>query len=242
MKYFDLTALLKDSKKSTKKREKYFVKAVLIWGEGNLREFSWRNKCTPYKTFIAEILLKRTTSTAVNNTYRNFLKKFPDINSIYSSEIKKIEVVLKPIGLYKQRSRGLKEAAENIVRIHSGDLPNKYEELIKIPHIGAYTAGAIISFGYNKPESIVDSNIRRIINKVFSDILNKNRSDKNIKEFLNKLIPKRKHRLFNWSLIDLGAMICSYRFQKCVECPLNNVCFYFWGKKNTIKKEAVLCK
>jgi len=231
MKYFDLAVSLKNSKKSTEEREKYFVKAVLSWGKRNLREFSWRNKCTPYKTFIAEILLKRTTSTAANNTYKDFLKKFPDINSLYNSEIKKIETILKPIGLYKQRSRGLKEAAENIVKVHNGVLPYKYEELIKIPHIGAYTAGAIVSFGYDKPEPIVDSNIRRIINKVFSDILNINRSDKDIRELLKKVMPKRKHKIFNWSLLDLGATICSYRFQKCVGCPLNKVCFYFWEKR-----------
>ena len=212
-------------------RKKQFVSAVTNWGKSNLREFPWRGRATPYEVFIAEVLLKRTTSTAAKRTYAEFLREFPDIGSLANSKRREIESVLMPLGLYRQRSGGLKEAAEYLIENYMGAIPTKYEELIKVPHIGHYTAGAIMSFGFGKPAPIVDSNVRRVVSRAFSDALGSKPTDKKIRGFLIDIVPKKDHKIFNWGLLDLGSLICSYRFQKCKECPLKNICYYCSGKK-----------
>lgn len=209
-----------------KKRKRIFSNAVIGWGQGMLRGFPWRDDTSPFKVFIAEILLKRTTSTAAVRIYTQFLHKFPDMASLAVAKIGDIEEVLKPIGLYKQRSIGLKEAAEYVSANYMGQLPSTYEDLLKIPHVGSYTAGAVASFGFGKPVPILDSNVRRVVKRVFGDVIGDDASDKDMVEVLRDTIPKESPKLFNWSLIDIGSQICSYRFQKCSECPLTQICCY----------------
>ncbi len=208
-------------------RKKQFVKSVVNWGKNNLREFPWRTNTTPYKVFIAEVLLKRTTSTAAKRTYTEFLKRFPSIKKIHQSRRRDIEIKLRPVGLYNQRSKGLKESARYIVKKHAGKIPDEYQELMKVPHVGHYTAGAVLSFGFGKPAPILDSNVRRVVCRVFQDELGKSPTDKQILDFLSEVIPKKSHQVFNWGLLDIGAIICSYQFQKHDECPLKEICVYY---------------
>lgn len=209
-----------------KKRKRVFANAIIRWGQARLRDFPWRDDTSPFKVFIAEILLKRTTSTAAKRVYTEFLSKYPDVAFLAAAKVDDIEEVLKPIGLYKQRSVGLKEAAEYILTNYKGQLPSTYEDLLKVPHVGAYTAGAVASFGFGKPVPILDSNVRRVVKRVFEDVIGDKPSDKEILEILRDVIPKGKPKLFNWSLIDIGSQICSYRFLKCDECPLTQICYY----------------
>jgi len=218
-------------------RKKAFAKAVIRWGEKKLRAFPWRDDTSPFKVFIAEILLKRTTSTAVKRVYPQFLNRFPDISALAAAKLGDIEEVLKPIGLYKQRSVGLKEAAEYITDHYGSQLPSTYEDLLKIPYVGSYTAGAIASFGFGKPVPILDSNVRRVVKRVFRDMIGDNASDKDMIEVLKDIISKEKPKLFNWSLIDIGSQVCSYRFMECDGCPLEQICCY---KRNTTSDKEVL--
>jgi len=218
-------------------RKKAFAKAVIRWGEKNLRAFPWRDDTSPFKVFIAEILLKRTTSTAVKRVYPQFLNRFPDISSLAATKLGDIEEVLKPIGLYKQRSIGLKEAVEYITAHHGSRLPSTCEDLLKVPHVGSYTAGAIASFGFGKPVPILDSNVRRVVKRVFKDVIGDKASDRDMIEVLKDIISKEKPKLFNWSLIDIGSQVCSYRSMKCDGCPLERICCY---KHNTTSDKKVL--
>jgi len=220
-----------------RKRKRIFANAVIKWGQARLRDFPWRDDTSPFRIFIAEILLKRTTSTAVKRVYTQFLIKFPNMTSLATAEVDDIEEVLKPIGLYKQRSVGLKEAAEYITAHYGSQLPSTYEDLLKIPHVGSYTAGAIASFGFGEPVPILDSNVRRVVKRVFKDMIGDNASDKDMIEVLKDIISKEKPKLFNWSLIDIGSQVCSYRFMKCDGCPLEQICCY---KHNTTSDKEVL--
>jgi len=207
------------------KRKKAFAKAVIGWGEKKLRYFPWRDDPSPFNVLVAEVLLKRTTSTAARRVYVEFLQRFPDAVSLATAKVGDIEAVLKPIGLYKQRSAGLKEAAEYILTHFGGQLPSTYEDLLRAPHIGFYTAGAVASFGFGKPVPIIDSNVRRVVKRVFEDVIGDKPSDKETLEVLKDIIPGEKPKLFNWSLIDIGSQVCSYRFLKCNECPLTRICY-----------------
>jgi len=212
------------SKISLEDQKKKFNKILIKWVKENGRDFFWREKRDAYRVFIAEFLLKRTTSTAAHRVYQKFLEKYPNLRDLASADIDELEKVLRPIGLYKQRAKGVKEAAEYLVKYYDSELPNNFEELLKIPHIGTYTAACILSFGMAIPAPAIDSNGQRIISRVFKNQLGDKPTMKKILELSWDLVPKRDHVLFNYGLIDMGAIVCSYRGCSKEKCPLHNIC------------------
>jgi A/G-specific adenine glycosylase len=171
--------------------------------------------------------LKRTTSKAADRVFNEFIEKFPNIKSLYEADISLIEEVLKPIGLYSQRAKGLKEAAEFLVDKCDGDFPKDLEKLLQIPHIGSYTAGAIFSIGMNKPASMVDSNVYRVISRVFKDLLSEKPTQKEVTQLVNTIIPEKEFKYFNWGVIDLGSLVCTYRGCCEEDCPVKEFCITY---------------
>jgi A/G-specific adenine glycosylase len=198
------------------------------------RHFEWRKNRTPYRVFVAEFLLKRTTSKAAERIYRRFLEKYPDIHSLANADITELEVIFKPIGLYKQRSKGIIEAAKYIESNFREEIPVDYEKLISIPHIGDYSACCILSFGMGTPVATVDSNVQRVLSRVFVTELQGDHRLKNIIHLASDLLPRDEHEIFNYGLIDLGATVCTYR--KCCEkvCPLKNMCATYKNATKTL--------
>ena len=210
--------------KTAKSRRRKFQKYILKWARNNLREFPWREGRTEYKVLIAEFLLKRTTATAVSRIYEEFVNKYPDLSSLAGADVEQLAEFLKTIGYHKVRSRTLCETATYILENHSGRIPRSYDELLKIPNVGFYTAGAVCSFGHDIPAAIVDSNIERILKRVFRENLPDKAVQRRLREVAQMLVPDEEHALFNFGLLDLGAIICSYRWTHCEICPLNKIC------------------
>lgn len=203
-----------------------FVSLTINWEKSSGRDFIWRHERTPYSVFIPEILLKRTTSTAAQRIYSEFLKEYPSISQVVTADLKEIEDKFKPIGLYRQRSSGLLKAAEYIVAMFDGQLPDNWNDLLKIPHIGPYSAGCILSFGYGIPAPAVDSNVERVFNRFFSEEFGKKTSYKEILNLSWDILPENDHFLYNYGLIDLGSVICSYKGCNHNNCPLASSCSY----------------
>ena len=193
----------------------------------NGREFSWRENRTPYRIMVAEVLLKRTTSTAAFRLYERFLQDYPDINSLNNASFDELKSILIPIGLYNQRAMQLKQIAEYVLKEFNGEFPKEYGLLLEIPGVGEYTASAIISFSYKKNKAIVDSNVERILNRVF------NVKGKELKDIAEILVKNTDSDIYNYGMLDLGASICHYSYPKCPMCPLNYYCDFY--KKNMIK-------
>lgn len=208
------------------KRKADFVSCIIIWEKDNFRPFPWREDTTPYRVFMSEILLKRTTSKAADRVFEQFIDLFPDVQTLYKADINLIEDVLKPVGLYKQRAKGLKETAKFIVENYGGEFPRGYTDLLKIPHIGPYTAGAIQSIGIGTPAPMVDSNVYRVITRAFKDLLPEKPTQKIVTEIARELLPEKEHKYFNWGLIDLGALVCTYRGCNRDICPVKEFCSY----------------
>ncbi|AKB67570.1 A/G-specific adenine glycosylase [Methanosarcina mazei TMA] len=139
--------------------------------------------------------------------------------------------MLKPIGLYSQRAKGLKEAAEFLVNEYGGEFPIDLEKLLEIPHIGSYTAGAIFSIGMDKPAPMVDSNVCRVVGRVFKDLLSENPTLKEITELVNTLMPEKEFKYFNWGIIDLGSLVCTYRSCCKEDCPVKSFCSTYFESK-----------
>jgi len=213
-----------------KNKSKWIRKSILKWAEDNLRDFPWRKDITPYKILIAEILLKRTTATAVNRIYTDFIMKYPDFQSLLGEDTKVLEEELESIGYNKQRAIILQDISKEITLDFDGSVPNDKESLIKIKHIGPYTAGAILSLGYNIPNPMVDSNVIRILSQFFCSSILEKKKRAQIDMIAQILVPENNHKDFNLALLDLGGKICTYRKTDCQNCPLKQKCDF--ARKN----------
>jgi len=211
----------------TKKTE--LLRQLKEWGDKRLRRFPWRENTTPYRVLVAELLLRRTTSSAVRRIYEAFLTKYPNPSLLANADTKELELTLSTIGYHKERSKILKEVARFIVKEYDGKILGNKEALMKIPHVGPYTAGAILSFGFGIPSSIVDSNVERIIKRVFSSSLPDSGVHTAIKKVAEALISREplENRLYNLALLDLGALVCRYDKPRCAECPITAVCDFY---------------
>jgi len=198
--------------------------AVLRWGSKNVRDFPWRRDRTPYRVLVAEIILRRTTAKAACRVYEAFIRRYPDIYALSNSDIKELEGILSAVGYHKRRALILREVAEFIVSRYGGVIPDTKDALLSVPHIGHYTAGAILSLGYGIPSAMVDSNVERVIRRLFSGSLPPRRGRHLICEIAEAILPREGHELFNLAMLDIGALVCRYGKPLCQECPLPPAC------------------
>lgn len=211
---------------------KRFQKSLLRWSQNNLRHFPWRkNNISPYKIFVAEMLLKRTTAKAASRVFPQFLKKYSSIQKLAKAKKTELWKLIAPIG-YPQRAIEIIRASKVLLKEFGGRFPTEKNSLTSIPFIGDYTSSAILSLAYDKPLPMIDSNVNRIISRVF---LGKNplpNITKKIREISIGLLPKSEHRIFNLAMLDVGGTICLPREPKCDECPFSKFCEF--NKKNMI--------
>ena len=178
---------------------------------------------------IAELLLKRTTATAVCRVYKEFLGRFPRVDDLDIASEELLVECLSSVGLQRQRTRSLKRLAAWLVDYHEGEVPCDLESLLRIPGLGDYSAAAILSFGYGTPMAVLDANVERIIKRVFGNSLPPRPSKTNLNEVSQRLLPTDNHQVYNYGLLDLGRLVCRYVAPKCDACPLNSICDY-WAK------------
>lgn len=205
-------------------RRKKIQERLLKWALKNLRDFPWRKERTPYKIMVAEFLLKRTTSTAVGRIYNEFLRRYPGVNELSKVDVTKLEVFLETIGYHKLRARAFKETSKYIIENFKGSVPNDIKSLLSIPNIGPYTAGAILSLGYNQAAPMLDSNVERIFKRIFKNTIPQKAVFKKLLHVAKIIVPEANHDVFNLALLDLGALVCTYRSIYCYKCPINQFC------------------
>ena len=200
---------------------------LVTWVAKDGRDFSWRSPgTTPFQILVAEFLLKRTTAAAAAKVYQTFLQRYPDPDSLVRSSMDSLAEVLSPVGLNHQRALGFKAMAQYLAEHHLGEVPSGLEDLLAVPQVGDYTARAVLSFGFDKPAAIVDSNVLRVLGRLCKDTLGPAPKIGDVQQLAEQLLPIRDHKLFNWGLLDLGALICRYDKPRCVRCPLMSECDY----------------
>jgi adenine-specific DNA glycosylase len=173
---------------------------------------------------VAEFLLKRTTSKAAAHVYSDLITKYPDINSLADAKKGDIQRQVKYIGLVNQRAEGILKAANCVKKRYNGELPASYEQLLEIPLVGQYTAGCILSFGMNIPTHVVDSNVQRVLLRVFTNRLGVDPANRAVLEVARSLLPQKEHVKYNYAMIDFGSLVCTYRNCCGNGCPLKNHC------------------
>ena len=173
---------------------------------------------------IAELLLKRTTATAVSQVFDDFLIRFPRVQELAAASEDDLVECLSGVGLQHQRARSLKRLSTWLIATCEGDVPSDLESLLEVPGLGAYSAAAVLSFGYDTPIAILDANVERILVRVFGDELPPRPSGAVLNAVAQHLLPANNHREYNYGLLDLGRLVCRYVNPKCNVCPLNTVC------------------
>ena len=137
-------------------------------------------------------------------------------------------MTVKPIGLFRIRSKALLDVATIISSKYKGRIPNNYEELIELPHIGRYSSNAILCFAFNQPRAIVDANVVRVFSRAFrTEIPVEVHKADELWSFSQSLVPTTQFKEYNKALLDLGAIVCKPQNPRCSDCPINNFCNYY---------------
>jgi len=207
-------------------------KAILEWGKKNLRDYPWRNDTNSYNILIAEVMLHRTRADQVKPIYESFIKNYPDFKSIINAGLENIRQELYPLGL-TWRSDLLYIMAKDIIERYNGVVPQDKNMLIKLPGVGQYISSAILCFGYNKKEPVLDTNVVRVISRLFGkEAKDSSRKNKEFKSIMMDLISYGEPRTFTLSLIDFAALICRSIKPKCDLCSLKEICVYMKIRQN----------
>lgn len=199
--------------------------ALLPWYQANKRILPWRMDCDPYHIWVSEIMLQQTRVEAVKGYYTRFLSALPTIHDLSNCEDEVLHKLWEGLGYYS-RVRNLKKAAEVICRDFDGKFPQNYTQILALPGIGEYTAGAICSIAFNFPTPAVDGNVLRLISRLTNDSspIDDPRTKAHVRNLLAEIYPKDAGS-FTQALMELGATVCGpNRKPDCEHCPCSSFC------------------
>ena len=202
-----------------------FRRKLLTWYRANGRDLPWRWTDDPYHILVSEMMLQQTQVDRVLPKYLEWLEKFPSLTALASAPDKEVDAAWRPLG-YNIRPRRLHTIARESVARYGGELPSDEETLLSFKGIGAYTAGAIRSFAFGQRAAILDTNVARVLFRVFvgrGDI-KAHAMRKQLWALSEALVPYKHVFDFNQALMDLGATVCVARKPKCAACPMTKVC------------------
>lgn len=214
---------------------------LLSWFDRNKRDLPWREDKprNPYHVWISEIMLQQTRTEAVKPYFNSWMERFPTIHDLACADEADVLHQWQGLGYYT-RAQNIYRAAKEMEDHYGGKLPKDKEEILSLPGIGGYTAGAILSMAYGKKEGAIDGNVLRVYARLYcveEDIL-KTGGRKIIESLVKDTLPDRAGD-FNEALMDLGAEICIPRSPRCESCPLLSRCRAFYeGKEKELPKRT----
>ena len=202
---------------------------IINWYLRNKRDLPWRENKDPYAVWISEIMLQQTRAETVKPYYKRFLAELPTVWELAAADEEQLNKLWEGLGYYS-RVRNLRKAAEVVVREYGGIFPQEYEQILKLPGIGPYTAGAIASICFDVPVPAVDGNVLRVVARIeeIADDVSAPAMKTEIREALARIYPKSNCGDFTQGLMELGAMLCVPKNKpKCEECPVGDICKAF---------------
>ena len=205
----------------SKKRK--FQRRLLVWYEKFGRDLPWRRTSDPYKILVSEVMLQQTQVDRVIPKFHEFLGKYPTLGDLAEAQPQEVRKTWYPLG-YNIRPYRLHEIACESVERYGGTLPSTSEELLSFKGIGRYTAGAIQSFAFNQDAAILDTNVMRVLHRIFLGKGDQKKQKRLLWALSEKLVPKGKGYDYNQALMDFGATVCTARKPFCLLCPMRNIC------------------
>ena len=198
---------------------------LLQWYALERRDLPWRSTHDPYAILVSEIMLQQTQVDRVLPKYGQFMATFPTLADLAAAPTADVISTWVPLG-YNARAVRLQSIARQVIAAYSGRIPDTIEELLKLKGIGRYTAGAIACFAYRKQVATVDTNIYRVLHRVFLGLEHpepKLNNDQML-ALAEEVLPANKAYDWNQALMDLGATICTSNNPQCTRCPLQEIC------------------
>ncbi len=199
--------------------------ALLQWYAAEQRALPWRTTSDAYAILVSEIMLQQTQVDRVLPKYDQFLKAFPTLESLAAASTAEVISAWVPLG-YNMRAVRLQSIAQQVIANYAGRIPDTIEELLTLKGVGRYTAGAIACFAYHKQVATVDTNIRRVLHRIFLGVEHPEprANDAQMLTLAEQVLPSGEAYNWNQALMDLGATICTSNNPQCTQCPLQAYC------------------
>jgi A/G-specific adenine glycosylase len=209
-------------------------RSLLAWYEKEQRDLPWRrstgssnagHSLDPYAVWISEMMLQQTQVRTVIPYFQRWMQRFPNVASLAAADEGDVLHAWQGLGYYS-RARNLRHAAQEMLDRHEGRVPERVSELLALPGIGPYTAGAIASIAYGHAEPLVDGNVIRVLTRLFARRGDPSRAPLKAElwALARRLLPKGAPGDFNQALMELGATLCSPRAPRCGVCPVAAQC------------------
>ncbi len=197
-------------------------KKLLGWFFDHRRDLPWRRTHDPYAILVSEVMLQQTQVDRVIPKYTAWLKTFPTIQTLARAPLQKVLKLWSGLG-YNSRGKRLRDLAQTVTGEYHGKIPDNVEQLEKLPGIGPYTARAVASFAFGLNEPVIDTNVRRVISRIFFGVRGPKKKQQ-LQESVESLAPKNNLHDWNAALMDFGALVCQARRPKCEICPVQQYC------------------
>jgi A/G-specific adenine glycosylase len=205
-------------------RRRSFQRRVLGWYAVNGRDLPWRKTRDPYPILVSEVLSHQTQIARVLPVYARLLGRYPSIHALAQAPLADVKAITDPLG-YKVRGGWLHAAALRVAD-SGGVFPATIEELRRLPGVGRYTAGAVMSFAHHADAPMLDTNVARLLRRHFGVAVPARARTRQLWDLAAAVIPKGQGYLINQALMDLGALVCRSRAPRCNECPLARSCVF----------------
>ena len=201
-----------------------FQQAIISWFEENGKDYPWRRTTDPYAILVSEMMLQQTQIATVlgKRYFENWLAQFPTPAALADASEPVLLRAWEGLGYYN-RARNLQKTAQAI-SARGGTFPKTAAELIQLPGIGRYTAGAVATFAFDAPEPIIDANIARVLARLFNfrEPIDSDAGQSKLWEWATALVPSKKARAYNSGLMELGQIICTPKSPQCSACPVQS--------------------
>ncbi|MGL4394540.1 MAG: A/G-specific adenine glycosylase [Brevinema sp.] len=206
------------------------INRALLWFQINKRDEPWREKPTPYRVWISEMMLQQTTVATVKNYFLRFMNRFPRLDDLAQASEDEVLHLWAGLGYYS-RARNILKTAQLIQKEEF--FPRKRDQLLKLPGIGPYTSAAITSIACNEPDALVDTNVDRVLGRFMGMMRTEDQFMKKIEiiaqEIMDQVAANKPEDIWIWNqvLMEIGALLCSTTKAQCAECPLVGECLAF---------------
>ena len=204
-----------------------FARAVVRWFGAEGRDYPWRRTTDPYAVLVSEMMLQQTTLAMVleRGHYLRWMEAFPDVRALAAAPESRVLSLWEGLGYYN-RARHLQAAARAVVERHGGVFPSTLADVLALPGVGRYTAGAVLSFAFNEPAAVVDGNVARVLARLMNCRVevDSTAGQRQLWTWAEALVPAGDARAYNSGLMELGQRVCTPGVPTCLLCPVRAWC------------------
>jgi len=204
-----------------------FRRSLIAWGRDHFRPFPWRLTPDPYRILVAEVMLHRTQATQVIPVYERLIALYPSLNAITTASREELHTILHPLGL-QWRNDLISEMLHELATRFNHHIPRDKAALLSLPGVSDYIAGAVRCFAWNLPDPVIDTNVVRVMARLFNlQVKDSSRRSSQFRILSASMLDQTEPRAYTYALLDMADAICAAkRPPSCGECPLLSMCAY----------------